>query len=160
MVLSPYRLKTSLCWAREPVFSGLFGFVVKVRGALCVRLRIYEIGSSGRKGWFPIATPGAQKPQSGTAMALRPLIQKGAHRWPQRLPEALGGFAPAYLVIPSRCYLYVRFCRTQISLESRMVGNPRATIAYCGKVGSLMVYSTVSERRNARRSARSCLVSL
>jgi predicted amidophosphoribosyltransferase len=35
-----------------------------------------------------------------------PLIEKNAHVPPKRFPEAAKAFAPAYWVIPSRCYLH------------------------------------------------------
>jgi hypothetical protein len=35
-----------------------------------------------------------------------PVISKGEYRWPQRLPDSLGEFIPAYWVIPSRCFLF------------------------------------------------------
>ncbi len=40
-----------------------------------------------------------------------PLIEPHTHVWAKRLPRSLQGFAPAYWVIPSRCYLGRRIAR-------------------------------------------------
>jgi predicted amidophosphoribosyltransferase len=46
-----------------------------------------------------------------------PLIEKSASLSPRRFPSALNGFAPAYWVVPSRCYLHQEGRRIHPSVE-------------------------------------------
>lgn len=48
----------------------------------------------------------ARRCESCTAWKRLPLIERSAHVPPRRFPLVAGGFAPAYWVIPSRCYLH------------------------------------------------------